>query len=213
MALDHQQALLLDVLRRAGGGRVSYEELRDAGVEYPASVVSELELAGLPLERCAEGSSAACRLRGGVRFEQPPDELSDAVPSGHRQGHRPTVSPGWPARAKAGIDLSQAGQAARERARRVHLWLARYAGVAQASVRGAASPRWLAPAALIAVGAAFTILAVGGRRQGAGAPRRRAPAAEVARPDGASDTPRIRATAARPRHAAHPGLSRAGCAT
>src|SRR6266576_2616546 len=44
--LDEQQAQLLDVLRRFGGKPVSYQQLRDAGIEYPASVVSELELAG-----------------------------------------------------------------------------------------------------------------------------------------------------------------------
>ena len=96
MALDHQQVLLLDVLRRAGGEPVSYEELRDAGVEYPASVVSELELAGLPVDRCSEGSSAACRLRG-ARPDQRRDELPDGEPGGHRQAHQPTVVPDGPA--------------------------------------------------------------------------------------------------------------------
>jgi hypothetical protein len=50
--LEHQQALLLGVLRRAGGAAVSYAELHQAGIEFPASVVSELELAGVPIERC-----------------------------------------------------------------------------------------------------------------------------------------------------------------
>jgi hypothetical protein len=49
---DRQQALVLDALRRAGGAPVSYAELREAGVELPASVVSELELAGVAIERC-----------------------------------------------------------------------------------------------------------------------------------------------------------------
>src|SRR5438094_2336958 len=65
---DEQQAQLLDVLRRSGGKPVSYQQLRDAGVEYPASVVSELELAGLPLERVYEGSLSARRLLG-VRLD------------------------------------------------------------------------------------------------------------------------------------------------
>ena len=50
---DHQQALVLDALRRAAGAPVSYGELRQAGVELPASVVTELELAGVAIERCA----------------------------------------------------------------------------------------------------------------------------------------------------------------
>jgi hypothetical protein len=53
--VDAQQALLLELLRRAAGAPVSYRRLRDAGIEYPASVVSELELAGLPLERSHDG--------------------------------------------------------------------------------------------------------------------------------------------------------------
>ena len=44
---DHQQKLVLDALRRAAGDPVSYAELRAAGIDLPASVVSELELAGV----------------------------------------------------------------------------------------------------------------------------------------------------------------------
>jgi len=60
---DQQQALVLGALRRAAGRPVSYAELREAGVELPASVVSELELAGVPIERCrGEGRGASVRL-------------------------------------------------------------------------------------------------------------------------------------------------------
>src|SRR6266566_1730800 len=76
--LDEQQAQLLDVLRRFGGKPVSYQQLRDAGIEYPASVVSELELAGLPLERAYEGTLSARRLLG-VRLD-PRYERADAEP-------------------------------------------------------------------------------------------------------------------------------------
>ena len=62
--LDQQQALVLGVLSRKRGAPASYDELRDAGIEYPASVVSELELAGLPVERCYGGSLDARRLLG-----------------------------------------------------------------------------------------------------------------------------------------------------
>src|SRR5436190_4645378 len=75
---DEQQAQLLDVLRRFGGKPVSYQQLRDAGIEYPASVVSELELAGLPLERAYEGSLSARRLLG-VRLDPRYDRV-DAQP-------------------------------------------------------------------------------------------------------------------------------------
>jgi len=52
---DRQQELLLETLRRAAGAPVSYADLREAGVDLPASVVSELELAGVAIERCAAG--------------------------------------------------------------------------------------------------------------------------------------------------------------
>ena len=54
-ALERQQALVLETLRAADGALVSYAALRDAGVEFPASVVSELALAGFQLERCHDG--------------------------------------------------------------------------------------------------------------------------------------------------------------
>ena len=76
--LDEQQVQLLDVLRRFGGKPVSYQQLRDAGIEYPASVVSELELAGLPLERAYEGTLSARRLLG-VRLDPRYDRV-DADP-------------------------------------------------------------------------------------------------------------------------------------
>ncbi len=58
-SLDPQQALVLEALRRAHGEIVTYGQLRDAGIEYPATVVSELELAGLPVERRLDGIAAA----------------------------------------------------------------------------------------------------------------------------------------------------------
>jgi len=60
--LERQQALLLAALRKAGGAPVSYAELRDAGIEFPASVVSELELAGVTIERL-DGSRHAVGVR------------------------------------------------------------------------------------------------------------------------------------------------------
>jgi hypothetical protein len=67
-ALDRQQAVLLEMLRRAAGAPVSYAQLRDAGIEFPASVVSELELAGVNVERCDVRRRGARRLPG-VRLD------------------------------------------------------------------------------------------------------------------------------------------------
>jgi hypothetical protein len=52
-AFEQQQTILLELLRKAAGAPVSYAELQDAGIEFPASVVSELELAGVPGRRSA----------------------------------------------------------------------------------------------------------------------------------------------------------------
>jgi tetratricopeptide (TPR) repeat protein len=64
--LDAQQVALLEVLRGSGDQQASFAELRAAGVEFPASVAEELELLGLPLERCslrrAGSSSPGVRL-------------------------------------------------------------------------------------------------------------------------------------------------------
>jgi hypothetical protein len=53
---EAKQARLLEELSRARGEPVSYDELREAGIEFPASVVSELELAGVPIEHVRRGA-------------------------------------------------------------------------------------------------------------------------------------------------------------
>lgn len=50
-ALEQRQAALIDALRRAEGAAVSYAKLSEAGIEFPASVACELELAGIEIER------------------------------------------------------------------------------------------------------------------------------------------------------------------
>ena len=73
---DRQQAGVLGALRRAAGAPVSYAELRAAGVELPASVVSELELAGVAIERCfGEGRGAV-----GVRLDPANDPAVRSTP-------------------------------------------------------------------------------------------------------------------------------------
>ncbi|HTX07509.1 MAG TPA: hypothetical protein VME22_02795 [Solirubrobacteraceae bacterium] len=55
---------MLNALRSAAGAPVSFSELRQAGVEFPASIVSELELSGVAIERCrvAGGREPGVRL-------------------------------------------------------------------------------------------------------------------------------------------------------
>jgi hypothetical protein len=49
---DDQQARLLSILSSRAGEPVRYDELRDAGIEFPAGLVAELELAGVEIDRC-----------------------------------------------------------------------------------------------------------------------------------------------------------------
>lgn len=133
--LDAQQALLLELVRRAGGGVVSYDELRDRGVEYPASVVSELELAGVPLDR-SFGSAGAPHRRLGVRLD--PRELApeealaarDEAPTSVQMAQRSR-------RAYFADDTSPLGPALAEWPRFAHAWLARQAPAAAKVARKA----------------------------------------------------------------------------
>lgn len=51
MLTDSQQKRLLDRLREAGGQPVAFAELRAGGIDFPAAVVSELELSGYAIDR------------------------------------------------------------------------------------------------------------------------------------------------------------------
>jgi len=52
--VESQQRLALERLRSAGEEPVSLGELRAAGVDFPAAVISELELNGYTIERVHE---------------------------------------------------------------------------------------------------------------------------------------------------------------
>jgi hypothetical protein len=77
-ALDRQQMLLLEALRRAAGAPVSYAQLQELGVEFPASVVSELELAGVTIERRHANAHGTRRLVG-VRLDRSCDPYRTLV--------------------------------------------------------------------------------------------------------------------------------------
>lgn len=88
---DEQQALLMGALRRAAGTPVSYAQLRDAGIEFPAGVVAELELEGVPIERCRGGARGGPGVRLDPGRDRPP---ADPVVS-HRADAAPAPEPGW----------------------------------------------------------------------------------------------------------------------
>ena len=70
--LDEEQSRLVEILLAAGGADVSFEELRRQGIENPAVLAYELEIAGLPIahvQRTGPGSgpsSVGLRLDGHV---------------------------------------------------------------------------------------------------------------------------------------------------
>jgi hypothetical protein len=73
MTLDSQQQRMLQRLRRAGGQPVTYGDLREEGIAFPAAVASELELNGYAIERVYVGGRFV-----GVRLIEPePPEAQD----------------------------------------------------------------------------------------------------------------------------------------
>jgi len=158
--LEQQQALLLAALSRAQAQIVSYDELRDAGIEYPASVVAELELRGFPLERSfggAAGRKLGVRLdqRAGQAVARPAAEAEDTALLSRRR----VVGVG----AAAGVATAASGLV-----RRASVAVASKAARTGATVRGAArlprglrgNRRWLVPAMLVlVVGIAAALIA------------------------------------------------------
>ncbi len=74
---DAQQQRMLERLRRAGDQPVAFAELHASGVDFPAAVVSELQLNGYAIDRVYDH-----RRLVGVRLlkPEPPD-----TPSAHRR--------------------------------------------------------------------------------------------------------------------------------
>src|SRR5205823_3417380 len=65
--LDDEQAQLLSILAGRAGQLVTFDELRAAGIELPASLVAEIELAGVEIDRF-NGVGADGRPVRGVRL-------------------------------------------------------------------------------------------------------------------------------------------------
>jgi hypothetical protein len=91
-ARESQQAIVLRLLREADGATVSYAHLRDAGVELPASVVSELELAGIPIEHRYEAAVSSPR-RPGVRLNPALDPERQELDQATATRVQPTARP------------------------------------------------------------------------------------------------------------------------
>jgi hypothetical protein len=83
--VDNQQRRMLDRLHAAGDQPVAFDELRASRIDFPAAVVTELEMNGYAIERVYDHGRLI-----GVRLLQPePDE----TPAARRRRRRP-----WPQR-------------------------------------------------------------------------------------------------------------------
>lgn len=69
---DSQQKRMLERLREADGRPVAFAELRAGGIDFPAAVVSELELNGYAIDRVyLRGRLVGVRLIDPERAEAP----------------------------------------------------------------------------------------------------------------------------------------------
>jgi hypothetical protein len=69
--LDEEQAALLEVLCAAGGAPVTFEELHALGIDNPATLCYELEIAGLPITHVERSRLGAAPVPLGIRLEEP----------------------------------------------------------------------------------------------------------------------------------------------
>jgi hypothetical protein len=192
-ALEPQQALLLALLRRAGGRPVSYAELRDAGIELPASVASELELAGVPVERCHEGPRGR-RGAMGVRLDPARDPAAAGV--GEVGGaEKRSASPAprvHPERATSSAGLPPASRAPGPRRLAAPGWTSEVVDVARRTAGNAIRAlradrrRLLATLALLAALGAVATLVVISLAEGGGGARHAAAGRHPAKPSRAA---------------------------
>lgn len=80
---DIQQQRMLERLRRAGGRPVAFADLRAGGIDFPAAVLSELELSGHTIERVHEHGRLV-----GVRLLEPDPSDAPAPRRRHRWSRR-----------------------------------------------------------------------------------------------------------------------------
>jgi hypothetical protein len=111
---DEQQARLIERLQAAGGDPVDFEELRAIGIEHPAVLSYELEVAGLPIVQARDAE------RRTLALDQPPEPLPDS-PRGAARRPSPAAQAGEiaariaPLRERAGVRAGAIAQWLRPR--------------------------------------------------------------------------------------------------
>jgi hypothetical protein len=83
---DAQQQRLVERLRQAGDQPVAFAELHAGGIDFPAAVISELELNGYVVERVYDHERFV-----GVRLLHPVPRDTPRTPAAHRRRRR-----SWP---------------------------------------------------------------------------------------------------------------------
>jgi len=81
---DAQQQRLLERLHDAGGQPVAFAELHAGGIDFPAAVVSELELNGYVVERVYDHGRLV-----GLRLLHPEPRDTPQTLAAHRRRRRP----------------------------------------------------------------------------------------------------------------------------
>ena len=82
--LDAQQQRLLEILRKAGDQPVAFGQLHASGIDFPAAVVSELELNGYIIKRVYDRGRLV-----GVRLLHPEPPDPPTTSAAHRRRRRP----------------------------------------------------------------------------------------------------------------------------
>lgn len=83
----------MGILSRRAGHPVTYAELQSAGIEFPANLVAELELAGVEIDRCYSAGSGGQVVRA-VRLPATAREVPPQPPSAtEREPTLPRIAP------------------------------------------------------------------------------------------------------------------------
>ena len=80
---DSQQQRMLERLRRASDRPIAFAELRAGGIDFPAAVLSELQLSGHTIERVHQDQRLV-----GVRLLEPEPSDAPAPRRRHRWSRR-----------------------------------------------------------------------------------------------------------------------------
>jgi hypothetical protein len=187
--LDEEQERLVEILRAANGRPVTFEQFRSRGIENPATLAYELEIAGIPIAHVQQPRVGGSPMDVGIRLE--PSWLDEHDAAGRRRGGGTSAHLAWVALAgeRTREQLHSAGAASLSatrqlgarlgvRARAGHAFSAGGAALAHgrealaerrpaiSTPKGAPVWRWVAAGALAVVAAAALAIGLAGGDSG-----------------------------------------------